>query len=133
MFPFIPSNLVSASPRVYFQRRKSSFGFIASPLAAYRLLKCEFQGLLGDFLESSCQPNRKSPLRSSFRFLFPTFSARLSQQQASGLVFFHRSSLAVCPSGHALRILLWTCNHFLVTSSRLSAAFYFLTLKKNYT
>lgn len=101
----------------------SSFGFIASPLAAYRLLKGEFWGLLGDFLESSCQPNRKSPLISSFRFLFPTFSVRLSQQQASGLAFFHRSSLAVCPSGHAPWILLWTCNHFLVTSSRLSVAF----------
>lgn len=78
---------VSASPRVYFQRRKSSFGFIASPFATYGLLKCEFWGLLGNFPESSCQPSRKSPLRLSFRFLFATFSARISQQQASGLAF----------------------------------------------
>lgn len=71
----LQTSLVSASPRVYFQRRKSSFGFIASPFATYGLLKCEFWGLLGDFPESSCQPSRKTPWDPALDFSSP-LSAR---------------------------------------------------------
>lgn len=84
---FLKTSLVSVFCRVHFHRRKLSFRFITSLFAACILLKCEFWGLLGNFLESSSQPNRKSLLGASLRFLFLRFSVMISQQQASELAF----------------------------------------------